>query len=196
MKQYIYKITILTTNKSYIGLTNSPKRRLSQHKHLVKIKSTDRKNMYIDWQSGGLNNYTFEILNEFEFESKKNSFNLESYYINLYNTANDGYNVCSRSSSHESSQKGVKLSEEIKRKVSENHANCKDDNNPFAKEYVVIDNEGVKYYCETRKDICNKLNVSFKQAKSIIAANGEWHKLRFDDRCFKLVSKKFINIDN
>lgn len=46
MKQYIYKITILTTNKSYIGITNNPGRRLGQHMHSARINCEGRKNFY------------------------------------------------------------------------------------------------------------------------------------------------------
>ena len=87
MKIIIYKITILTTGKSYIGETNNLVRRISQHKHSAKNKCCNRKGMYLDWIAGGINNFSVEILDEFEFKSKADTWDREGEYISKYNTA-------------------------------------------------------------------------------------------------------------
>jgi len=93
MNIVIYKITILTTGKSYIGITNNLGRRISQHKCSAKDKCTSRKCMYIDWINGGINNYSIEVLDEFEFVSQEDSWEKESQYIEKFNTEQCGYNV-------------------------------------------------------------------------------------------------------
>lgn len=93
MKIVIYKITILTTGKSYIGETNNLTRRVSQHKCYAKDHVASRKGMYIDWISGGINNFSVEVLDEFEFISNEDTWNREAKYIKEFNTDSVGYNV-------------------------------------------------------------------------------------------------------
>lgn len=199
MKQYIYKITVLTTNKSYIGITNNPGRRLGQHMHSARINCEGRKNFYKDWIIKGIDNYKFEILEEFEFISKRNSYNKEAYYIKLYDTFNNGYNVCEYSSKHfqGSPMKGRKLSEETRKKISENHCDERGIKNPFAKEYIIEDNLGNIYKFQTRDKICEELNISWKQMRILLSYKiNEWYIPRNhnkDKRSFKLLNKNFIN---
>ena len=198
MKIVIYKITILTTNKSYIGETNNIVRRISQHKHSAKNRCTHRKGMYIDWISGGINNFSVEVLETFDFISKEDTWDKEAKYISKYNTDKVGYNIAYRSSSvANSKRKGIKLSPEICRKLSEAHRNVSGSSNPAANRYYIVDNSNKEYVCECREDIARQLSVSIKQAKRIIANIGEWYTIRIheDDRYVSGKSFKLLKIE-
>lgn len=201
MKQYIYKITILTTNKSYIGLTNNVYRRISQHKHYAKRNIEGRNNLYKDWNRNGIDNYSLDILEEFEFLNKRDSYNKEAYYIKKYDTYNNGYNVCEYSSRHSegSPMKGRKLSEEHRRHISENHWNRGGTwiGNPQHKIYIIKDNKENIYNCQGRDDICKQLNISWKQMRILISQHS-WYTPRNhnkDKRSFILLNKYIVDKD-
>lgn len=200
MKQYIYKITIKTTNKSYIGTTNNPERRLAQHKCCVKQNYEGRKSFYKDWSIENIdNNYSFEILEEFEFTTKRDNYDREVSYIKLYNTYNNGYNVCEYSSrNHIGPNKGKKLNEKWRKHISENHWNRNGTwiNNPASILYKIQDNNGIIYNCSGRTEICEKLYISLKQAKMLISKKDTWYTPRNhnkDKRSFMLLNKIKIN---
>jgi predicted GIY-YIG superfamily endonuclease len=212
MKIIIYKITILTTGKSYIGETNNLVRRISQHKHSAKNKCCNRKGMYLDWIAGGINNFSVEILDEFEFKSKADTWDREGEYISKYNTVSNGYNTAYRSSSvvpnpsknrkwkFPHPMKGKKLPPERCKQISESHWKAPGVLNPAANRYYIIDELDNEYICECREDIAKQLNISFKQAKCIIAHICEWYTTRIhkDDkyivgRSFKLLKLEKIN---
>ena len=201
MKIVIYKITILTTNKSYIGETNNIVRRISQHKHYAKKKCTDRKGMYIDWISGGIDNFFVEILETFDFISKEDTWDKEAKYISKYNTDKVGYNIAYRCSGViDNKLKGIKLSPERCRKISETHWRAPGSSNPAANRYYIVDDSNKEYVCECRNDIVKQLNVSFKQAKRIIANIGKWYTIRVHKggkyvfgKSFKLLKIEKIN---
>lgn len=201
MKIVIYKITILTTGKSYIGETNNLTRRVSQHKCCAKDHVASRKGMYIDWISGGINNFSVEILETFDFVSKENTWDREAEYISKYNTDKVGYNIAYRSSSVvDNKLKGIKLSPERCMKISETHWRAPGSNNPAANRYYILDELENEYVCECREDIVKQLNISFKQAKCIIANIGEWYTIRVHKdgkyvagKSFKLLRIEKIN---
>lgn len=96
MKIVIYKITNKINNKVYIGQTINYKERVRQHKEIpFRNNSKEKdKSLYKAIKKYGLNNFTFEIIDETDnFES---SNMLEIYYISKYNSCVDngmGYNL-------------------------------------------------------------------------------------------------------
>ncbi len=83
----IYKITNKINNKAYIGQSVDIQRRWTQHKSNIG-KNTNP--MYLDFKKYGLDNFSFEILEECSIEQLDN---LEIYWISKYNTFYDGYNL-------------------------------------------------------------------------------------------------------
>lgn len=79
---YLYKITNLILNKSYIGVTKNPSRRFLDHKH-----GRGSKKLLED----GIDNLEFKVL---VAGNERYIFDLESQAINIYNTIYPtGYNV-------------------------------------------------------------------------------------------------------
>ena len=93
--------------------------------------------------------------------------------------------------------RGRKLSEETRKKISENHCDERGIKNPFAKEYIIEDNLGNIYKFQTRYKICEELNISWKQMRILLSHKiNEWYIPRNynkDKRSFKLLNKNFIN---
>jgi len=86
VQKAIYKITNKINNKIYIGQTNNPERRFSEH-----ITGSDQSCSLIHRAivKYGSKNFTFEILGWFENWQEQ-----ERYYINFYRTlAPYGYNI-------------------------------------------------------------------------------------------------------
>ncbi len=80
----IYKITNIINHKCYIGQSTDIFRRWREH---VSCQYKD-----IDWHTTMQNspeNYSFEIITQC---AKEDLDDLESYYIHLYNSVNNGYN--------------------------------------------------------------------------------------------------------
>lgn len=106
----IYKITNNITNKCYIGQTINFKKRISSHLDLYKNKDSKgaQRPMYKDMRKYGIDNFTFEVLEECK-ESCSNE--REEYYIKKFNSVKKGYN-------HEQSGKHKFHTEETKKKIS------------------------------------------------------------------------------
>ena len=83
----IYKITNKINGKSYIGLTDDIKRRISEHK-----SKGDTTNLLIDHviKKYGKNNFTYEILEECSLDQLEER---EKYWIKFYNSKENGYNL-------------------------------------------------------------------------------------------------------
>lgn len=85
----IYKITNLTNNKVYIGQSVNLADRLTTHmKSGVGIDANNNK-MYQDMKQNGIENFTFEILEQCE-TAKLNA--QEKYWIEFYHSQEFGYN--------------------------------------------------------------------------------------------------------
>lgn len=85
---YLYKITNLVTRKVYIGVTNSPSNRFSQH------KSDKNRLVGKAIQKHGSENFTFEIICT---GNKEYIYDLEPRAIELYKSnarTGHGYNLC------------------------------------------------------------------------------------------------------
>jgi group I intron endonuclease len=88
---YIYKITNTITNKAYIGFTHDPKERWSNHR--TDYKRINRP-LYNSMKKHGRDVFTFEII--YEHEDRRHTLvEMEPYYIELYDSYNNGYN-CNR----------------------------------------------------------------------------------------------------
>ena len=88
---YIYCITNIVNNKQYIGKTlNSVEQRWKEHLSDYKRARCEKRALYDAFVKYGINNFKCETLCECldnEIEEK------EIYYISLYNTFHNGYNL-------------------------------------------------------------------------------------------------------
>ena len=90
--QGIYKITNKINGKSYIGKSTNINKRWLTHRSLDYGRSPE-KTLYKAFIKYGLNNFSFEIIEEMnskEYEELGNE--RENYWINYYNTFQNGYN--------------------------------------------------------------------------------------------------------
>lgn len=87
---YIYKITNILNQKSYIGKTEKSEPLLRWKEHLRdSIKEYKNKRpLYDALKKYGKENFTFEVL-----EETSQPIEREIYYISLYNTYREGYNA-------------------------------------------------------------------------------------------------------
>ena len=81
---YIYKITHKTTHQSYIGQTKNPFERWAQHAHNKDLP------IQLAIQEEGLQNFTFEILEQCDDNKADNQ---ENYWIHYYHSVIEGYNT-------------------------------------------------------------------------------------------------------
>ena len=89
MTKSIYKITNLLNNKCYIGQTNDIKRRFQQHRRMANDNDGTAKTLYAAMKKYGIENFSFEILEQ----DIENYDEREEYWINYYNSHEDGYNL-------------------------------------------------------------------------------------------------------
>jgi group I intron endonuclease len=136
MKSYVYKITNLVNNKTYIGKSNDPHDRWIRHLQQANLKE-DNVNFSIIHKAikkYGENNFNFEIIGE--FNSELEAFEAETYFIDLYSShiSKNGYNITlggegisGYKHTEESRQKmsiahtGKIISPETKKKMSDSH---------------------------------------------------------------------------
>lgn len=89
-KYYIYSLTNNISQKKYIGYSNDPLKRLRTHKSQVK-KGVKTK-LYDAIRSYGWVNFSFNVI--YESDNQYHTLNImENYYINLYDTFNNRYNM-------------------------------------------------------------------------------------------------------
>lgn len=88
----IYKITNKINGNSYIGLSTDIKRRWKDHKSEYNWNRESKKPLYQAFKKYGIQNFTFEVLEECFPEELSNK---EKYYIELYDTYKNGYNSTS-----------------------------------------------------------------------------------------------------
>lgn len=91
MGYIIYKSENKLNNKVYIGCTtNGLKRRMREHKYRCE-KGIYKSKFCSAIRKYGFDNFDFTIIEECSDE--KTMFDRESYYIGLYDTKNNGYNL-------------------------------------------------------------------------------------------------------
>ena len=86
----IYKITNQINNKCYIGQSIQIEKRWYQHKWLAKQNIYPEKALYLAFNKYGIENFTFEII---EICEKEKLNEREQYWINYYDSYNNGYNT-------------------------------------------------------------------------------------------------------
>lgn len=86
----IYKITNKINNLSYIGQSTQIEQRFREHKKSYNWYREKNKKLYKDILEYGINNFSFEILEECSIEELNDR---EQYYIKYYNTYPDQYNM-------------------------------------------------------------------------------------------------------
>lgn len=163
---YIYKITNLLNNLSYIGFTKNPKKRFTQH---ISSKTSA---ISLAIKEYCVDNFSFEII----YVSKEYDYTLrvmEAHFINFYKTFENGYNqttggeesksyrsdvrkkISDSRKGQPSPRKGAKLSSETKEKISEGNKGKKVRLGAIlsdeTKEKIRIKNLGKKYTKETNK---------------------------------------------
>ena len=83
---YVYMIKNKINNQCYIGITNNPQRRKSQHwSPAVKHK------IHLAMDQYGKENFIFQVIDK--DEDKNQILELEEYYVSYYNSFHNGYNM-------------------------------------------------------------------------------------------------------
>lgn len=120
--QGIYQILNLENNKSYYGSSLNLKRRLYEHKRLLKLGAHENKHLQSSWNKYGEDYFEFKIIEivpviEDEEENNRNLRNKETEYIQKYQTYKPefGYNFIPGGIGTQN----LPCSEEKKRKISE-----------------------------------------------------------------------------
>lgn len=108
----IYKIINLVNNKIYIGSAVNFNKRKNNHKSKLLMNKHHSKKLQNAWNKYGFENFEFEIIEECE---KEKLIEREQYYIDLYNSFNEGYNCCPIAGS----SLGAKRSDDFKRSQSD-----------------------------------------------------------------------------
>ena len=93
----IYKITNTINNHCYIGLSSDIQARWKYHKNPYNWERESYKPVYKAFQKYGIENFTFEILEECSVEELGNK---EKMYIAQYNSYRQGYNLTSGGEDH------------------------------------------------------------------------------------------------
>lgn len=97
----IYKVTNIINNKVYIGQTvKTLSQRKSEHKHRFLYENSHNK-FYNALKKYGWDNFTWEVIEESKDWTYEILDQKEKYYIQLYDSINNGYNIlkggnCSR----------------------------------------------------------------------------------------------------
>lgn len=86
----IYKITNNINGNAYIGLSINIEKRWEQHKKNCLYKDEYEKSLYRAFRKYGLENFSFEVIEECAADELKNK---ERYWIKYYNTYERGYNM-------------------------------------------------------------------------------------------------------
>ena len=94
----IYKITNKINGHSYIGQSVHIEKRMREHKLKYNWEREKNKTLYQAFQKYGIENFSFEIIEECE----ANILNIrEQFWIAHYNTYNNGYNMtCGGETNH------------------------------------------------------------------------------------------------
>lgn len=89
---WVYSIRNLVNDKRYIGITNDLKSRLYHHKY--DLLNNRHKNLKLQraFNKYGFENFEFSMLEELDVLDKNFVAEREIYYINLYDSCDNGYN--------------------------------------------------------------------------------------------------------
>ena len=148
----IYKITCVENNKVYIGSSSKIYGRWSAHKSRLKHEKNCNPNLLNSYKKYGLYSLKFEIIEECD---QDNLINREEYWFEKY--INDGFEMFNWGDFIDNPTRGVELSDEHKKKVSEG-----------LKEYYKhndVHNKGKKIKEETRNKISNTIKKMYENGK-------------------------------
>lgn len=164
---WIYKHTSTITNKSYIGVTNNLNRRWNRHMWDVRHGSQLKFHRAI--RKHGENTWdTIILCTAF---SKDDALYLEPILIKEHNTVAEGYNIdvgggnIPTYSGKDHPLYGKRRSDEVRRKISMNHAPCTGSNNSNARTIILTDPQGCEYQVTGQlKSFCRKHRVGYSTA--------------------------------
>lgn len=189
----IYKITNIINNKKYIGQSRNIEKRIAKHKRTPFNPNSQEYNnvSYQDIRKYGLENFTFEILEECEITKLNNR---EIYWIDYYKSCNPekGYNL---SSGGDNNAPG-----KIKDKVDEIIKVLRDTNIPIieiAKIYkvaygTILDiNSGTSWHNDSNNYPIRKLNYSTKKLSKYRPSKEEILKDLYNTRDIKTTANNF-----
>lgn len=108
----IYKIECTVNGKVYIGQSNNIKKRWAEHRRELNNNSHVNKHLQAAYNKYGADSFIWEIIEEFEEDELDNR---EIYYIEKYDSFNNGYN----STEGGCGIRGWEHTEEAKRKIGE-----------------------------------------------------------------------------
>ena len=86
-KFFVYKIINLITGKVYIGSTNNIKNRFWRHQRQLHLNKHHSIKLQRSYNKYGIDNFKFETIEEC---SKEDLIQREQYYIDLYDSYNEG----------------------------------------------------------------------------------------------------------
>ena len=89
MKSGIYKIVNLVNDKVYVGSAVNAENRWYKHKSRLRLNKHHSIKLQNSWNKYGFNNFKFEIIEECNQEKL---IEREQYYIDSYDSYNNGYN--------------------------------------------------------------------------------------------------------
>jgi group I intron endonuclease len=135
----VYRIHFIGIDKSYIGLTKGFKGRRSQHLRMLIHNKHFNIHLQRAFNKYGKDNFIIELIEECD---KKDLSEKEKYYIKMYNSFKNGYNLTTGG-------EDCNLSEDVKKRISEKHKGkiVK----PETREKLRIINLGKKYSEESKK---------------------------------------------
>ena len=172
----IYGYTNLESGKMYIGQTVYPNYRWKQHRYCKNPTG---------WHKDYQNNpekYEYSVIEYDVPEDKLDE--REIFWISFFDSYNNGYNLTEGGSS----TRGYKHSEEIRKKMSEHHADVSGENNPM---------HGKKHSEETRKkmsehhaDVSGE-NNPFYNNHSLAGKNNPMYGKKHSEESLKKMSDAF-----
>ena len=89
----IYKITNKINGKAYIGKSSDIEKRWQYHLNNYTSNREYNKTLYRAFRKYGINNFSFEVLEELSDKYDEQSNEREQYWIKYYNTFDFGYNM-------------------------------------------------------------------------------------------------------
>ena len=197
----IYKITNKLNGKAYIGQSIDIKRRWQEHKN----EKNSSNSLYQDFKIFGIENFNFEIL---EICNEEELNNKEKYWINYFNTYNDGYNL---TCGGQGSCKGNKIIVRIKEENNENVFKIRwEDYTAAARNlspsalnlymYLAKNQDNYEFYFSS-KDYCQTFDVvdkTFRNARNELLKKGylkegENNHVYFDSRGSYGETKESLN---
>ena len=111
IKTGIYKIVNQINGKIYVGSALDMLDRWNRHKNQLKSKKHHSKKLQRSYNKHGADNFKYETIEECE---KDKLIEKEQYYIDLFDSYNNGYNCCPKAGS----PLGVKHTDEARKNMS------------------------------------------------------------------------------